>query len=99
MSTQRTIDDETAKNWRHAWLAAFDQHDQLEENRDEVFEDEVYPDAPDDVTLQKVIASYDGVMVWLLNDGGPLQAFYAEQDVWGEPGDEDTVAVEIEETL
>jgi hypothetical protein len=98
MSTQKTIDDERAKNWRHAWLAAFDQHDELNENEDEVLEDEVFPDAPDDVTLQKVIASYDGVMVWLLNESGPLQAYYVG-DEWGEPGDEDEVAAEIEETL
>ena len=93
-----TIDDEVAEQYREAFLAVFDPGE-LNENSDEVFEEEVFPFAPDDITLQKVIASYDTGPVWLLTEDGPVQAFYDEDESWGETGSAEDVADEIMEAM
>jgi hypothetical protein len=80
----QTIDIDKAKQHRQDLIEAFDRHDEVDENEDELYEDEVFPDAPDDIVLQKVVACYDGAMVWVLNEDGPLQVWYTETDEWGE---------------
>lgn len=84
--------------YRDAFLVALSI--QLDERPDEIFSVENVPEAaPEDFSPQRVIAAYDGVQVWLLNDDGPVQAFYDEDESWGEPGDVEAVADEIERRM
>lgn len=99
MTDHDTIPQSSAESYRYAFTDAFEYHEELTENQDEVYEDEVAGEMPVDVTLQTVIASYDEVTVWLLNEFGPVQAFYDESGEWGEPGDVTEVASEVAERL
>lgn len=87
-----TIDNEVAQEWRDAFLQEFSKHDELDEISNEVL--------TDDVTLQKLIAPYENVQVWLLNSDGPLQAYYSEKEAWGDThNNAKDVAAEIEKEI
>ena len=91
---------ESAEDVRDAFLEFFDPHDRLTEREMDIFEVENIPeDSPAEYTRQRVIAAYDRVHVWLLNDDGPLQAYYDDGGEFGEPGGADEVADEIERRL
>lgn len=97
--TTQTIDVGVAQDWRNDFIESFEKHDKLLEQDTEVLSDEIFPNAPDNTTLQKVIASYDKATVWLLNSDGPLQAFYYTEEEWGETGDVNEIVEELEERL
>lgn len=97
--THDVISREDSEYWREQFLDSFDLHDELVENEDDIHEVEAAGDLPSDVTLQRIIASYEGVQVWLLNDYGPLQAFYTESEEWGDTGSSMEVADEVANRL
>lgn len=95
-----TVSRKRAEHYRFAFLSAFSFHDQLDEREADLYEVENEPEnGPDDITLQRVIAAYEQVHVWLLNEDGPLQAYYDTDGTWGMTGDADEVADEIEQRL
>ena len=97
--TAQTIDVDVAQDWRNNFIDSFEKHDDLLEQDTEVLSDEIFPNAPDNTTLQKVIAPYESATVWLLNSDGPLQVFYHEKETWGETGDVDEIIKELNERL
>lgn len=93
------VSREASEQFREGFISAFDGHDELTEREDEIHEVENSGELPVDITLQRVVAAYDEVVVWLLNDTGPLQAYYVESEEWGATGSSEEVAAEIEERL
>ena len=90
MTDHDTIPQSSAESYRYAFIDAFEYHEELTEKQYEAYED---------LTHQTVIASYGTVTVWLLNESGPVQAYYGESGEWGEPGDVTEVASEVAERL
>jgi hypothetical protein len=90
---------EASKQHRAAFIGVFNKHHTLKEDTDSIHDVECAGDLPDDVTLQRIVAAYEGVQVWLLNEDGPLQAFYEEGEEWGDTGDYEYVAREIAQRL
>ena len=94
------VSKDRAEEYRELFVSAFPIHEQMDERPDEVFELENKPETPvADFTRQRVIAAYEGVQVWLLNDNGPLQAFYDEDEEWGRTGSPSEVAQEVTEAF
>jgi len=99
-SMKPVVSLEASKQFRAAFIGEFEGHHTLSENSDNIHEIEAgESNLPDDYTLQRIVACYEGVQVWLLNDDGPLQAFYTKSETWGEPGDFVEVAREVESYL
>lgn len=88
-----------SEGYRETFTNEFEGHDTLTEYEDAAHTIEEADALPDDVTLQRIVASYEGVEVWLLNETGPLQAFYEETQTFGETGNVEAVAREMEERL
>ena len=94
------VSQEASEQYRAGFIEEFEGHDTLTEEEHNIHEIEAGEiHLPDDYTLQRIVASYEEVQVWLLNDFGPLQAFYVEDEAWGKSGDCEDVAREIEERL
>jgi hypothetical protein len=93
------IPKRASEQWRNAFVETFDKHDALTEREEDIHAVENAGDLPDSVALQRTVAAYEEAYVWLLNEGGPLQAFYSEEGEWGNTGGIDTVAEEMSERL
>lgn len=97
------VSEEASKQYRAAFIGEFEGHHTLEEVEEDIHSVEPISDTDNEYTRQRIVASYGSpeqqVQIWLLNETGPLQAFYEESEEWGEPGDYEEVAREVEERV
>lgn len=85
---------------RESFISTFGLHDALVERSDEIFAIEDPDDSvADSYVRHRLIAAYDGIDVWMLDEDGPFQAYYYEDSTFGTVGSTSEVANEVVSTL